>query len=34
MFSRLPAWMTSAKNRDAVLKGITHLEEALRSIEQ
>ena len=32
MFSRLPAWMTSAKNRDAVLKGIGRLEEKLESI--
>jgi hypothetical protein len=25
--SRLPAWMTSAKNREAVLKGIAHLQQ-------
>lgn len=33
IFSRLPAWMTSAKNRDAVLAGIGRLEEKLKSIE-
>jgi hypothetical protein len=32
VFSRLPAWMTSAKNRNAVLKGIGRLEEKLESI--
>ena len=33
MFSRLPAWMTSAQNRDAVLKGMGRIEEKLKSIE-
>jgi len=33
MFCRLPAWITSSKNRDAILKGIDRLEEKLRSIE-
>jgi len=33
IFSRLPGWMTSAKNRDAILKGIARLREKLGSIE-